>query len=619
MQFNSNCFSMKFALLNFIIIISIYFTPTYSSRTPDNRYNATVVADEIIKWVKTGRQTPKFKKIINDLALPSSYQRADWSVADGFASTILCTVCKSFTKVIINLRRTGTSPEVIERSIAKLCTLFNLQTKEVCDGVVKINTPIILYIVDNDSTIDENAVCGLVLQNQPCCQPPSRYQWTLDIDDNPPQLINVQSSKGDTIKILQITDIHYDPLYEPNGNAGCKEPTCCRQGQNNTRRITKLAGFWGDFNNCDSPWHAVVDALDHLKNYQSDIDYVYFTGDIIDHGVWATSKEGNTESLLKSFRKIKDTFGDVPVYPIFGNHEPHPLNQFAPDYIEDDSLSTRWLYELMANTWIDAGWLPESTKETILRGGFYTLSPTKGFRIIAINNNICYIYNWWLIYDAKDPSGHLKWLEKTLLEAEQNQEFVHILGHIPAGASQCQHTWSREYRRIISRFSHIITAQFNGHTHNDEFNVFYDPQDINKIINIAWNGGSITPYSNLNPNYKVYVADANTYAIEEIDMWIYNLTDANLTPQKRPNWYKLYSFKEEYGLNDLSFESLHQLIVGMAKGSSALETYHKNFFKHAAPELDKGCDKLCLDAYVCRIVSSSSNEKKECQYFQQLQ
>lgn len=130
-------------------------------------------------------------------------------------------------------------------------------------------------------------------------------------------------------------------------------------------------------------------------------------------------------------------------------------------------------------------------------------------RLVIIYKN--YFIFRWLIYQPKDPYDQLKWLADTLLEAENNDEFVHILGHIPAGASQCQHTWSREYRKIINRFAHIITAQFNGHTHNDEFNVFYASNSTMNLINVAWNGGSLTPYSYLNPNYKIYMANTKTF------------------------------------------------------------------------------------------------------------
>lgn len=56
-------------------------------------------------------------------------------------------------------------------------------------------------------------------------------------------------------------------------------------------------------------------------------------------------------------------------------------------------------------------------------------------------------------------------------------------GHIPPGHSDCLKVWSRNYYAIISRYESIITAQFFGHTHFDEFEVFYDHKDISKFTN----------------------------------------------------------------------------------------------------------------------------------------
>ena len=112
--------------------------------------------------------------------------------------------------------------------------------------------------------------------------------------------------------------------------------------------------------------------------------------------------------------------------------------------------------------------------------------------------------------EPRDPNGQLRWLADTLSKAEKTGEFVHILTHIPTGTKDCHFTWSREYHKIVNRYAHIISGQFNGHTHNDEFNVFYDIDEPLKPINLAWNGGSITTYANLNPNYKVYKANKNT-------------------------------------------------------------------------------------------------------------
>lgn len=97
------------------------------------------------------------------------------------------------------------------------------------------------------------------------------------------------------------------------------------------------------------------------------------------------------------------------------------------------------------------------------------------------------------------------------MQAEKDEEFVHILAHIPPADETCQTTWKREYLKIINRFAHIIKAQFNGHTHNDELELMYSSDGNKKVNNIAWNGGSLNTYSQLNPNYKLYIVDSKNY------------------------------------------------------------------------------------------------------------
>ena len=55
------------------------------------------------------------------------------------------------------------------------------------------------------------------------------------------------------IRILHLTDIHFDLEYHPGSVADCEQPLCCH----NTSSISKfknnsmLAGYWGDYNNCN--------------------------------------------------------------------------------------------------------------------------------------------------------------------------------------------------------------------------------------------------------------------------------------------------------------------------------------------------------------------------------
>ncbi|XP_078034652.1 sphingomyelin phosphodiesterase 1 [Augochlora pura] len=592
-----------------LILFALFVAVNSSSIQRIKDVSATSFSYEISLWANTDHETAAFTHMVQHLRIPTEIQNDNWRSYKAGPSNAICTVCRSIVKTFIDFRRKGMSGEEIKNRIVKLCVLLNIQKEPVCKGVIELNMPTVIYIIDSRPNLTADTICGVILESKSCPLINSEFDWSINIDNNSAKPFDAFKT-NEQLKVLQITDFHYDPNYEPGGNSRCGEPLCCRKGQNQTNTGASLAGYWGDYDSCDTPWQAVIDALTHIKNTHHDIKYVYFTGDVIDHGVWETSKEGNTNSLTKIYNKIHEMFGKIPVYPILGNHEPHPLNQFAPKSVTLDNVTTNWLYKLVADLWIGYGWLPESTRSTILQGGYYTVSPTKGFRVIVLNSNVCYCYNWWLWYTPKDPDNQLQWLSDTLLNAEKKQEFVHILSHIPANSNSCLKTWEREYLKIINRFSHLIKAQFNGHTHNDEMKIFYNSSPLPQ--NIAWNGGSITSYSKLNPNYKVYNINASNYAVSDYQNWMYDLGSANKDPYKNPTWFKSYSFKTEYGLPDLSAKSIHNWLHAAINNETLINKYYINFFKQAKPSLQGNCNLDCKKQYLCRAIVNTGNANQLC-------
>lgn len=62
---------------------------------------------------------------------------------------------------------------------------------------------------------------------------------------------------------------------------------------------------------------------------------------------------------------------------------------------------------------------------------------------------------------------------------------------------------------FFNRYESTITAQFFGHTHFDEFELFYDTQNLGRPVGIAYVGPSVTPYYDLNPGYRIYYVDGD--------------------------------------------------------------------------------------------------------------
>lgn len=101
----------------------------------------------------------------------------------------------------------------------------------------------------------------------------------------------------------------------------------------------------------------------------------------------------------------------------------------------------------------------------------------------------------------------------------------------------------------------------------------------------------------------------------DYESWTYNLTKANLNLDIGPEWFKLYSFKEQFNLQNLSLSSLDNLMHRFAKDSNILHTYWELKMKKGDPIIHLGCDRKCLTHTMCDIVVNETGDNKKCHYF----
>ncbi|XP_031341330.1 sphingomyelin phosphodiesterase-like [Photinus pyralis] len=526
-----------------------------------------------------------------------------------------CALCNTLVGTIITIRRIGTPKDVIVFMFTELCITLKLVSEEECKGFINMNVDTILYIIDNRLFLTPSKVCSIVFQDLHCADP-FGVEWDLKLPPYDSQVQNnlpIDTQSG-SVKILQITDIHYDSHYQVGSNADCGLFICCQIGTVPSSEST-AAGYWGDYRDCDVPWHSFLDLLTHVKEEHHPISYVYFTGDIVAHKVYDTSEIGCVTDITKVYTELKNTFGNVPVYPILGNHEAHPANLFAPEKV-DPNLQTVWLFRLVAELW--QAWLPADTQKTILKGGYYTVLVKPGFRIIALNSNVCFNFNFWLFYDDFDPYGQLQWLINTLLYAETQKEKVHILTHVPSGDYTCVRNWGRQYAKIVNRFSHVISAQFTGHTHLDDTVIYYSHENRSQANNVAFNGGSFTTYSYLNPNYKVYDVNNRGMEVANFESWMYNMTDANQNASLKPKWYKLYDFKSAYNVSSLHPQELSNLVERMTKDKKLTQLYFRYKFRDSDYFISQGCNSTCELENICTMVTAAYGSDDRCKMYTEL-
>ncbi|KAF4523493.1 hypothetical protein B566_EDAN004563 [Ephemera danica] len=565
----------------------------------------------MVTWRLRGGRRLHVPPLVDKALRLMNLQQVVQEVETSVMSRVSCTACRAGASFLQHMIRTGKTKDDVTHLTKQFCISFKLSSPRVCDGITELFGGEVTYVLQRLKLSPEE-ICGFVIGDACGDIYTPHHEWQLTFPPVPkPPVIPMKPPKpgSPTFKVLHLSDTHYDPYYHEGANADCAEPLCCRLTNGPPASAATAAGRWGDYRKCDTPKRTVDSMLQHIAATHPDIDYILWTGDLPPHDVWNQTREENLDIIKQTVDQLGQTFPNIPIFPALGNHEGVPVNSFPPPFVHSD-YSISWLYEAMDKQW--RHWLPATTSPTVRRGAFYSVLVRPGFRIISLNMNYCNNKNWWLLLNSTDPGRELQWLIYELQSAELAHEKVHLIGHIPPGHSDCLKVWSRNYYNIINRYESTITAQFFGHTHFDEFELFYDATDKGRVSSVAYIGPSVTPYYDLNPGYRIYYIDADhpqtTRAVLDHETWVMNLKEANLYDY--PIWYKLYSARAAYKMSSLmpqEWDSLLEKFTEDANGDF-FDLYYKYYWKNSPvrPQCDADCKKRML----CDLRSGRSHDRK---------
>lgn len=180
---------------------------------------------EIKNFTETGNRSEMFDKYVEELKFDSSKEDTPEQ------SILTCTACRLYVASLLSDRRNGAPPEQLADSAFGMCRIVTSYSEQVCRGIIDLNVPSMIHIVDARPSLTATQMCGLVLQGE-CGALDPIFSFTVSVNPGQsitqPKSVSTPRSPSD-LKIIHVTDIHFDENYVEGNNANCIDPICCRR------------------------------------------------------------------------------------------------------------------------------------------------------------------------------------------------------------------------------------------------------------------------------------------------------------------------------------------------------------------------------------------------------
>lgn len=179
-----------------------------------------------------------------------------------------------------------------------------------------------------------------------------------------------------------------------------------------------------------------------------------------------------------------------------------------------------------------------------------------------------------------------------LADVEAKGQHAIILTHVP-NIEECTRQFGVRWQALMDRFNSVIIFSVHGHVHKEDWNVRRDmlqknPLSMNYIV------GSATTYQNKPPSFSVLYLEPKNLLPIDFETYSFDLDLAN-SHDNKPEWKVHHSYRETYGLPDLSPASFLKYTEKMLldNGEAALKYRNHRHIDHLSTDNQGGCDSKC--------------------------
>lgn len=445
-------------------------------------------------------------------------------------------------------------------------------------------------------------------------------------------------ASGKRVKVLHLSDFHLDPRYSVSSEANCSTSFCCRTNVQNTalgaNQISMPAPLYGAYK-CDTPYELATGALSAIGPLTGVTDkdpfaFTIYTGDLVAHDSQNQLSRAFVEYTELAVYDLFKRYIPGPVFAALGNHDSNPEAIDGPHSLPGPlGQQFSYNYDHVAALWQQNGWIDEKTaSEARLHYAGYSIKTHLGLRIITFNTDFWYRANFLNYINTTDPdvSGTFKYMIQELQAAEDAGERVWIVGHVLSGwdGSNPLTNPTDLFYQIVERYSpHVIAGVFFGHTHEDQFYLFYAKngtvQTRANALTTAWVGPSVTPLTNLNSGFRMYEVDTGSFDVYEAYTWYadVNAFSGLNSTTNGPTYRFEYSAREAYpvegwaGSAPLNATFWHGVTEAMERNRTLVGVF--NTYQGKSSVRTPNCtSEACAAAKVCYMRSGSAALGRGC-------
>jgi hypothetical protein len=536
-------------------------------------------------------------------------------------------------------------PKMVPDMLVALCETTGFKSNSSCrDNYESTNFGAIwtqILALGNMSGLDGQYVCNS-LDSHFCPKPYTLPSDTSKYFGAKPENISVPKPSGKRVKVWHGSDFHIDPRYAVGSEANCTESLCCRPGGESKSGDLEIASpLYGAYE-CDSPFFLITAGLQSIapltgtthnnKTENDQFAWSIYTGDLVSHDEQNQLSRNYTSYAEASiYHMIKSYIPSGPVFAVLGNHDSNPEAIDAPHKLPGNlGQQQSWNYNHLAGLWQHNNWISaEAASQARMHYAAYSINHPKypKLRIITLNTDFWYRSNYLNFINTTNPdnSGNLKFLADELQAAEDAKERVWILGHVLTGwdGSNPIPNPTDLFYQIVARYSpHVIAAIFFGHTHEDQFMIYYSnngtTRDASHAQTVGWIGPSLTPLTNVNAGYRTYEVDTGDFSVYNAYTYYTDVSKfPSLNVSKTGPVFKFeYSAREAYPIGwpedaPLNATYWHRVTEAMEKDHSLVTKF--NMYQGRSSVKSPNCtSNACAEAKICYMRSGSVALGSKC-------